>query len=197
MITCPRAAGACPPDFQAAGILTAHLVEDHAWLPGFLLIPLTQGKVAIIDEVDRGLIEPHRWHAKHRHLGLWYARCTIGGRLVGMHQLILPCAPGFTPDHIDGDGLNNRRGNLRPATWSQQRANTNGMRHRRSPFKGVSWEPRPGRPSGGLWRANLVVNGVRYRATGSTEEEAARLYNDLAREHHGEFARLNDVGESA
>lgn len=93
---------------------------------GTFAVPLTRGKVAIVDAEDVALVAAYQWQAKPNR-GNWYARTTInvdGRRVsVGMHRLLIQPRRGYVPDHIDGDGLNNRRSNLREATYSQNRKN--------------------------------------------------------------------------
>lgn len=149
-------------------------------------IPLTQGQVAIIDDGDAELVAPYKWYANKRH-GIFYAVASGGpGVLIRMHRLILGLAPGEIGDHRDGDGLNNRRSNLRRATPTQNQQNKKINRLARNAFKGI-FEEDPGR-----WAAKIRVNGRRIRKFGfSSPEEAARAYDQLAREHFGEFARCN------
>lgn len=70
----------------------------------------------------------------------WYAATSIAGRTVSLHSFILGHRPGLEIDHINNDGLDNRRANLRHATHRQNCHNSLGrVNHRRSRFKGVSW----------------------------------------------------------
>ncbi len=102
-----------------------------------------------------------------------------------MHQLLLPDAT--IADHIDGDGLNNRRSNLRPASEAQNAAHARKGKNNTSGFKGV--DQNGGRSS---WRARILVNGKSlYLGRFSTKEEAARAYDAAALVHFGEFAILN------
>lgn len=92
-------------------------------------------------------------------------------------------------DHIDGNGLNNQRRNLRPCTTAQNAANQTQQKGRSSLYKGVSW--RKGRNK---WRAGIKVNGKQINLGDFTNEtEAALAYNKAAAEHFKEFARLNTV----
>jgi hypothetical protein len=148
-------------------------------------IPLTKGKVARIDDDDLPLIGRYRWYAAESR-GQWYA-FSVNHPPIKMHQLLLPPRDGMTPDHIDGDGLNNTRGNLRLATRLQQRMNTGkrrGAKH--SAYKGVTLDR-------GAWCAEIKINGRRIRKRARTEVEAATIYNALALVHFGDFARLNEV----
>lgn len=150
-------------------------------------IETTNGMVAVVDDADVGLVSSYRWFAERRPNGLVYARASSPRRLGRpyMHRLILGPGAGRHSDHVDGNGLNNRRSNLRPATVAQNIQN--GRRHRdgSSRFKGV------GRRRKGGWMAQI---GGAYLGTFADEEDAARAYDRAARDRFGEFARLNFPG---
>ena len=116
-------------------------------------IPLTRGLVAIVDDEDLDLVRRHSWHA-HAVIGKggrrcgWYAATTTecsSGRAttVYMHRLILQPTGHALADHRDGDGLNNRRRNLRPASHSQNL--TNRRTTATSGFRGVEMPERENR----------------------------------------------------
>jgi len=130
-------------------------------------------------------------------IGKWYADKSFqtfygrknfwrGGRCfsIKMHAFILgiPFA-----DHANGNGLDNRRENLRPAdattnAWNRPRKSDN-----TSGYKGVSWDRKNGN-----WRAYITANGSRrHLGRFATAELAAAAYDVAAREIHGQFARLN------
>lgn len=156
-------------------------------------IQLTRGKVALVDEADHGLLARYRWYALPGATeGLWYAFRTTPTSTLLMHRVVLGLqdpetgenlAPGVEVDHRNGDGLDNRRGNLRRATRGQ-----NGRNRRawgRSRFLGVN-------RSRGRWLAQIRVDGRnRFLGRFDDEEEAARAYDRAALEHAGEYARLN------
>lgn len=101
-------------------------------------IPLTQGRTATIDDEDWPLVAPYQWFAVRKD-GLWYALATPlnGGRnsaKVKMHQIIFGSK---SADHRDGNGLNNRRANLRHSTNALNQQNT-AARGGASQYKGVS-----------------------------------------------------------
>ncbi len=155
-----------------------------------LEVPLSQGKIALIDNADLSLIEGHSWCTqKTRHH--WYAITYVGSghasrRRLTMHRLLMQSPKGFMIDHIDGNGLNNQRSNLRLATAAQNQSNKR-IVSGASRFKGVFSEKR-GRP----WRAKIKVDGRQFSlGKFDHEADAARAYDRAALEHFGEFACTN------
>jgi hypothetical protein len=153
-------------------------------------VPLTQGYVALVDDEDYDRVAQFRWHIA-RSRGRVYA--TRGYRLSGrrydvlMHRFLLSTPEGFETDHIDGDSLNNQRGNLRICSPSSNQANRGKPSNNRSGFKGVYWAPQRGR-----WRSVIRVNGrLRHLGYFESPEEAARAYDRSAYAAWGEFAHLN------
>lgn len=147
----------------------------------------------LLDVDDVPLVEHLRWFAWRTPASrTWYARANLlGGRQAGsilMHRLLIPEA--IEVDHRNGDGLDNRRGNLRPATHQQNSTNQRPQQGRASRFKGVSRNtargPRP-------WRAYIKRDGRQIGlGTHHTEEAAARAYDAAAVELFGDFAATNE-----
>ena len=152
-------------------------------------IPLSQGKVAIIDDADWLLILPYRWYAAYSH-GNWYAvAIPLGGNSrstkIRMHNLILGTKP---VDHRDGNGLNNRRSNLRRCTDALNQQNTL-SRGGSSEFKGVSWNKQKRK-----WQVAFRCNGINHFVGYFDDEiKAASAYNNAIMPVAGEFARLNVI----
>ena len=160
---------------------------------GTLSIPLSQGKFALIDEEDFPLVAPHRWYAVWCGKG-WYARATIGGRNVYLHRLITNAPPKRVVDHINHDGFDNRRANLRVCSNGENMRNRSGrQRNNLTGYVGVSFAPTHGKyirkkP----YRAFVFLDGKRISCgCYVTAEEAARARDRAAMELHGEFATLN------
>lgn len=153
-------------------------------------IPLTRGLVAIVDEQDYELLSTTLWHAtRGSSLRTFYAAAYIDSKYVRMHRLIIPVRDGFVVDHVDGNGLNNTRKNLRVATLSQNMFNRSAATKARSRFKGVTHHK-----NGGGWQAEIRANRRKYYlGFFKNELDAARAYDAAARELHGEFARVNGV----
>jgi hypothetical protein len=144
---------------------------------------------ALVDSADYPLVTEFRWYLLRGHNGKLYA---YTGRSTYMHRLIAQTQPGFETDHVNGDGLDNRRANLRTATASQNRANMGKPRRpdgsvHSSRFKGVSWDK-----SRSKWQAKIVWRG-KHKNLGryESEELAARVYDLAALTQWGEFAQLN------
>lgn len=149
-------------------------------------IPLTQGYVALVDDEDAPtLLAMGSWQVNECD-GRLYAGHGQRGTSLRMHKVILGYDGGMV-DHINGDGLDNRRANLRFATGSQNNANAGLSPRNTSGFKGVSLFRRTSR-----WKAYICLNNkVRHLGYYTTAEEAARAYDAAAFEQWGIFARLN------
>lgn len=152
-------------------------------------IPLTQGQFAIVDDEDAELVLAQgRWFAKRDGRTFYAGRKTrrVGGGQATLHLHTLLTGWPLV-DHVNGDGLDNRRANLRPATKVENSRNRRLQSNNRSGFRGVSWITAKRR-----WRASICVQGRRiYLGHYTTPEAAAAAYDAAAREHFGEFARLN------
>lgn len=148
-------------------------------------VPLTRGYFARVDDADYAMLQQHTWYAVVTPKGN-YAQTRIDGRAIRMHVLLMG-TKGV--DHRDGDGLNNVRANLRFATARQNAQNRRvDGKNNTTGFKGVI--RRPDRP--GKFRARIVVYGrTHYLGDYNTAEAAAHAYDAAAKEHFGEFARLN------
>jgi hypothetical protein len=150
-------------------------------------IPLTKGKVTIVDDADYEGLTQRRWHLLTPKRGGEYAMSSNG---TGMHRAITSAPPGMEVDHINGNGLDNRRGNLRVCTKSgNQRNQRVQSRAKTSVFKGVS------RMRGRTRWVACIKLGGRDTRLGSfgNEVDAALAYDAAARKHFGEFARTNFI----
>lgn len=159
-------------------------------------IPLTQGKVAWVDQADYAEAAQFGWYAYKSGIGLYYAGRRGGGvTKLRMHRVVLGLQPGdgIEADHKNGNGLDNRRGNLRSCTHAQNVRNRRKRAATTSRFKGVSWAKREAR-----WRAQIDINRGKYHLGYFMDEvEAALAYDTAALDLHGKFARLNFPGAPA
>jgi hypothetical protein len=154
------------------------------------LIPLSQGKHAIVDDEDYDFLVQWKWHLMGRYAGRVITDSTTRKQQsVAMHRIILNTPQGMHTDHINGDGLDNRRENLRICTPSENIRNQKTRKRRTgdAQYKGTFFIKELGK-----WRAGVCVNGnTHYLGLFASEVDAARAYDQKARELHGDFARPN------
>jgi hypothetical protein len=147
-------------------------------------IPLTRGKVALVDDADFEAVSAFKWYA-YPHRNTWYAARKNGNATIQMHRFILNTPQGLETDHEDGDGLNNRRYNIRVSTHAQNIANQGPQRGHL--LKGVKKCNNCER-----WIARIGFNHRSlYLGIYQTPEAAAYAYDCKAVELFGEFARCN------
>lgn len=160
-------------------------------------INLTRGKIAIVDDEDYPEISKYKWHVRpdSTRTNCWYAarRIVIGNKItsISMHRALLNPPSSLIVDHIDGNGLNNTRENLRliPPNSFKNIANSRLRKDSRSGFKGVTWHSQ-----GRKWRAGIQSN-KKYKSLGlfSDPMNAARAYDSAAVLEYGEFACTNKM----
>lgn len=154
-------------------------------------IPLPGGLVALVDESDAPIVADHRWRALTvPNKGKVYAIAHGFGATIYMHRLIVSPPKGMHVDHIDHNGLNNTRANLRSATTSQnvfnRRRERSSARNKHG-YRGVVFVV-----NRGLYYGRIMAGGVQYYTPSfATPIEAAAAWDDLAIIHYGEFASLN------
>lgn len=155
--------------------------------PTTAFIPINQGRQVQIDVADCDLAV-YRWTLNG---GRYAARKSVNGgvsRQQLMHRIILarklgrPLTAGMVVDHINGDGLDNRRANLREATQMDNMRNVRPRMGGTSPYKGVR------RLGPHTWEARLDEQALGYF---DTEVDASFAYDKAALAAYGQFARLN------
>jgi|SRR6516164_8637231 len=131
-------------------------------------IPLTQGKFALVDNEDYQRVRQYEW--KYESHG--YARASINGKQIRMHQFILPSEEGI--DHIDHNKLNNTKGNLRAAGKS-----ANGL-NRSNSDAGISWRNQRKR-----YEVKIMLHKKSYHIGTFETIEGARAARSRARKKLG------------
>lgn len=151
-----------------------------------MLIPLGKNAFAKVDADMYDFLNQWNWHIS----AFGYAIRFIDRDVVWMHKLVCPCEPGFEVDHINRDRTDNRRQNLRPATKVQNQGNRwKSSLGKTSKFKGVSRDSRSNCFAAYGRQHDRTFN----LGTFKIEIEAAKAYNEWAKEYFGEFAMLNPV----
>ena len=150
-------------------------------------VQLTKGYEAVIDVADVLLVASWNWAAIVKRNAVYAVRTETSGskaQAIYMHRLLANDPDGLQVDHGDGNGLNNRRYNLRPATTSQNAQNRCKSARNTSGYKGVH-------RARGKWRARIVIDGV-ARSLGhhDTPEDAHKAYCAASAEIHGQFGRV-------
>lgn len=155
-------------------------------------IQLTQGKVALVDDDVYEWASKFKWHAR-RDESRFYVQRKIKNFLgewavtLHLHREIMDAPVDMTVDHINGDGLDCRRENMRLATNTENGCNRRPNANNTSGYKGVTLHKQMGR-----WRARIMVNQKPIHLGFFNDlVEAAQAYDNAAIEYHGEFARLN------
>lgn len=158
---------------------------DHAWSN------LTQGFVVLVDADKAPILSMWNWYAKRDRRTFRPVRMShpvIDGVsrsvTVRLYSMLLPCPKGYVIDHINGNALDNRSQNLRPATAKQNAINRD-YRGGLSKYRGVS-------RAGKKWRALITSEGKQIMlGRFETEIDAALAYDEASVRLHGEFSRPN------
>lgn len=147
-------------------------------------------KVVLVDDEDYDELIKFRWYVSKGKAGNFYVRRCVGQKKIKMHRHVLGLTnPEIKGDHIDGDGLNNQRDNLRSATHLQNNFNRKPLANASSKYLGVHWHDITKK-----WKAEISVgNRNIYLGVYKTQYQAAFAYNYAAKSLRGEFANLNEI----
>jgi hypothetical protein len=153
-------------------------------------VPLTRGFIATIDANDASLLSDKNWCAKQDKNNVYAISkhvCNGVEHTIYMHRVLMDAKSGEQVDHKNGNGLDNRRENLRIATHAQNMRNQGVRINNSTGFKGVSFLKESGK-----WRARIHSNGKKIElGSYSTPEAAADAYKKASEQLHGEFSRTH------
>lgn len=140
---------------------------------------------AVVDDEDYKKLSNLRW--TYSSAGPGYAEHGFKGKLVRMHRVIMNAQKGFMVDHINMNGLDNRKKNLRLCTKAENMRNRNMTKVNTSGYKGVVWDK-----INQKWVAQMKLNGKHLNfGRFLLKKDAAKAYNEGAKKYHGKFAKLN------
>jgi hypothetical protein len=148
---------------------------------GVRFVPLTRGKFAKVDAADFDDVSRWNWSYWRDHSGREYA---MRGKTIFLHRYLVQAQKGDHVDHKNGNGLDNRRDNLRKATQTENNRNRRKKPGVASKYKGVAAHY-------DKWSATIWAGKKTWLGRFATEKEAALAYDEAARRLHGEFARVN------
>ena len=149
-------------------------------------IPLTRGRVALVDDEDYERLAQYKWYCTWHN----YAVRDVGPRLISMASEVLQTENRV--DHKNNNSLNNQRYNLRECTVSQNAFNTKKIKGASSKYKGVSFQR-----SRKLWYTCISFRDIFgqkakiFLGRFEVEKDAAKAYDEAARRYQGKFATLN------
>ena len=152
-------------------------------------IRLTQGKIALVDDDIYEKLNSYKWCTHKCGTKIYAARkVRINGKCISfrMHRFIMNPSKGMQVDHLDENGLNNQRSNLRICTASQNRMNRGKQIDNTSGYKGVSWSK-----GKNIWQSLIGVERKQiHLGFYNNKEKAYRVYCEAAKKYHGEFAYI-------
>jgi hypothetical protein len=183
-----------PPRLERLAVKAALLYRGLCYGYAFRRIPLSRGKYALVDPADYDRLIEHKWHTVGAR-GTFYAVRNTGQRIgekrivLKMHRAVLKVPDGMFVDHINHNGLDNRRANLRPATQAQNARNRRKVHggNYHSKYRGLTWYKHQKQ-----WAVRIMVNRqAKFIGYFDDERDAAKAYDTAAKKYHGRFAALD------
>jgi hypothetical protein len=149
-------------------------------------IKLSQGKVALVDDEDFELVSKYKWNLTINGKAK-YGQTKINGKNVRIHRLVMNAKAGQIVDHVNGNGLDNRKSNLRFCTKSQNSANRTSIQDNQSGILGVHWDKK-------RLKWVMQIRGIEKKMQKyfHCPFAAAKEYDSLAKKYFGKFAKTNE-----
>lgn len=151
-------------------------------------VPLTQGAFALVDESDLENTSKNYWTLGNGKRGRYAKRRVGPSDVVLMHREIMGLSKGdgFVVDHINGNGLDNRRMNLRVCSNGENLRNRGASKSNKSGHKGISFDK-----SRNKWSVEICVDYKKvFRKRFTCLDEAVKAQREMMKKYHGDFARV-------
>lgn len=155
-------------------------------------IELTQGEVALIDDKDYERVSQYKWTLLKREKLMHAYRKDINNKTINLHRFVMDLIEGDKRqiDHINGDGLDNQKDNLRICSIRENSFNRGKNKNNTSGYKGVIWNKQASK-----WQARINIPKQKHLGFFANIMDAAIAYNNAATKYHGGFAKLNLIDE--
>lgn len=155
-------------------------------------IELTKGKFTLVDDDDFEKISQYKWYVTKKRDNYYAYRDQMINKKkyhIPLHRFLLNVPENMEVDHINRNGLDNRRENLRVCTQGQNNANRLKYKNNTSGYKGVFWHIK-----NKYWRTQIVINKKAIHiGVFQDKVDAAKAYNQAALKYFGDFANLNKL----
>ena len=149
-------------------------------------VQLTQNKFTIVDDGDYEYLNKYNWYvakSKYSYYAAFDRRNKKINKTIYLHRIIMNCPDGKFIDHINGNGLDNRKENLRICNKSQNSGNSKLRTDNTSGIKGVSWDKRNKK-----WVVRIKMDGKhKFLGYFSNKYYAKNVYEKVAKGYFGEF----------
>ncbi len=154
-------------------------------------IMLKTGETVLVDPEDYAYLSQFTWSRHRNNTNIYVRRCMKERRILMHTEILGTPSKGLETDHINGNGLDNRKANLRVCTRMQNQHNRSKTKKGKpsSKYKGVSFIKQHNK-----WRAAIAINKrIKHLGYFENEIDAAIAYNKAAVEYFKEYANINSL----